>query len=496
MLLETDSFLDSIFTFIAAVSSNQSLKMPEDPQAKDAAEEPREVEEEDDEEEDEEYRRGRRHRRDRERSPNARQRSRSGSQGYNRRDYHHSHHERDYRSDHSSTAQRPPRICHQFLSRGSCDRGSSCRYEHPASPLNFIPPLINPHDAALIAAAVANGGVIPFNPRSHNVDRRRRGYHHHQFSTSRPTLSSTRLILDKIPPDCCNVAKINEYFGKFGNLVNLSVQADQNRALLQYEKPEEALAAFRSPEVIFDNRFVKLFWDANDTGAAVRPRSWNAEGASKLQEVKAIPHVQPQDEQHLRKQEVLRSMHEFQRQKQDLLQKYIQQQKDLLQRLEAGNLDDTARQELLTSLKSIDSVIGSIQVSIQAKPTATAESSSNNTAITQTSAPILRGGPGFYRSYQQQQAPFKPRPIQSYRLDLRPTSLCLKPIPAQVGRDLGSLRKFFEPYGEIRTLVLGEDGQSAIVTYANRHLAEKVLMVFDNVIIILEGSPFHLQSRD
>ncbi|CAL1536860.1 unnamed protein product [Lymnaea stagnalis] len=70
------------------------------------------------------------------------------------------------------------------------------------------------------------------------------------------------LEVRKIPPELNNIAKLNEHFGKFGNLTNIQVkyQNDQGAALISFSNNGEATAAYRSPEPVFNNRFIKLFW--------------------------------------------------------------------------------------------------------------------------------------------------------------------------------------------------------------------------------------------
>ncbi|KAH9507852.1 hypothetical protein Btru_053068 [Bulinus truncatus] len=70
------------------------------------------------------------------------------------------------------------------------------------------------------------------------------------------------LEVRKIPPELNNIAKLNEHFGKFGSLTNIQVkyQNDPGAALISFSNNGEATAAYRSPEPVFNNRFIKLFW--------------------------------------------------------------------------------------------------------------------------------------------------------------------------------------------------------------------------------------------
>ncbi|KAK7496418.1 hypothetical protein BaRGS_00012340 [Batillaria attramentaria] len=73
---------------------------------------------------------------------------------------------------------------------------------------------------------------------------------------------NTTLEVRKIPAEFNTIAKLNEHFGKFGNLTNIQVKfsGDPCAALISYSRNEEAARAYHSSEPVFNNRFIKLFW--------------------------------------------------------------------------------------------------------------------------------------------------------------------------------------------------------------------------------------------
>lgn len=42
---------------------------------------------------------------------------------------------------------------------------------------------------------------------------------------------NTKLELRKVPPELNNISKLNEHFSKFGNLVNLQVRVNKEKAV-------------------------------------------------------------------------------------------------------------------------------------------------------------------------------------------------------------------------------------------------------------------------
>ena len=83
-----------------------------------------------------------------------------------------------------------------------------------------------------------------------------------EFATHGPVedQSITTIVVEQIPQDKFNEKDIREFFSQFGNILDITLQNYRNLALIKYENHAEAKAAWSSPKVIFDNRFVKVYW--------------------------------------------------------------------------------------------------------------------------------------------------------------------------------------------------------------------------------------------
>ena len=68
------------------------------------------------------------------------------------------------------------------------------------------------------------------------------------------------LVVEKLPPEKNNISDLSAYFGKFGTVTNVGVDARGNRALVSFSSHQEAHAAWKSEEAVFGNRFVVIFW--------------------------------------------------------------------------------------------------------------------------------------------------------------------------------------------------------------------------------------------
>ncbi|KAJ3998446.1 hypothetical protein F5050DRAFT_1805896 [Lentinula boryana] len=68
------------------------------------------------------------------------------------------------------------------------------------------------------------------------------------------------LVLEKIPEDKLSLSHVNDWFKRFGNVTNVAIDQGQKKALISFSTHEEAHAAWKSEDAVFNNRFVKVFW--------------------------------------------------------------------------------------------------------------------------------------------------------------------------------------------------------------------------------------------
>uniref|UniRef100_A0A914I4D3 60S ribosomal export protein NMD3 n=1 Tax=Globodera rostochiensis TaxID=31243 RepID=A0A914I4D3_GLORO len=73
-----------------------------------------------------------------------------------------------------------------------------------------------------------------------------------------PTTRS--LLVKKIPPELNKIAQIDQHFSRFGQVTNIQVQYEgrTDSALVTFKTRRDAMIAYKSTEPIFNNRFVKL----------------------------------------------------------------------------------------------------------------------------------------------------------------------------------------------------------------------------------------------
>ncbi|KAH7731112.1 cutaneous T-cell lymphoma tumor antigen se70-2 [Aphelenchoides avenae] len=105
-----------------------------------------------------------------------------------------------------------------------------------------------------------NVGPQMYHHRGGGFNRRGRGGRFNP--TVRPPNVSCSLQVRNIPPELNKIATIDDHFSKFGTITNLQLNFDgaPGTALVTFKNRHEAVAAIKSTEPIFNNRFIKVFW--------------------------------------------------------------------------------------------------------------------------------------------------------------------------------------------------------------------------------------------
>ncbi|KAF9388235.1 hypothetical protein CPB97_001388 [Podila verticillata] len=190
--------------------------------------------------------------------------------------------------------------------------------------------------------------------------------------------TKTSLVVEHIPDEFNTIFKVNEFFTQFGSLVNIQLDQPAHKALIQYSTRDEANAAYNSSEVIFGNRFVKVYWQPDDQqgsfgGSApkptgqVQPTRSDHQGLAPHHAVPKLPTASvlmtPERAAELaseraaaaaKLEENKKVMMEIQKQKEALIQRQQEEQKLLLQKLFANKtMSQQDKDEILTGLKNV-----------------------------------------------------------------------------------------------------------------------------------------------
>ncbi|PCD43686.1 hypothetical protein AU210_002776 [Fusarium oxysporum f. sp. radicis-cucumerinum] len=215
--------------------------------------------------------------------------------------------------------------CRDFDTKGFCSRGSTCPYDHGNESI-FVPPgtdaEYDPSDPfAMLANAPNSMNPWTFPPdggRGGRGGRRNRGAKkggsRAPFSAEGPNYDRTKstIVVENIPEESFSEEQVREFFSQFGNIQEVSMQPYKHLAIVKYDKWGSANAAYQSPKVIFDNRFVKVFWykDKIDTLPASAPLqggNWSGDPMA-AEDDEVLPEIDMEEFQ--RKQEEEQKKHQ------------------------------------------------------------------------------------------------------------------------------------------------------------------------------------------
>lgn len=204
--------------------------------------------------------------------------------------------------------------CRDYDTKGFCARGASCKFEHGGDSI-YVPPTALPTDEydptnaslmpGLEGPAMPNStSQTPYVPQNGYTNDSGRGRGRGrggirgdrggarggraEFSSDRANndKSKTTIVVENIPEEKFTEEAVREFFSEFGEMVNIELRPYRHLAIIKYKEWAEANAAYRSPKVIFDNRFVKVYWYTDDSRLPQPPAGANAShtnGSHKIQ---------------------------------------------------------------------------------------------------------------------------------------------------------------------------------------------------------------------
>ncbi|KAG8528515.1 uncharacterized protein KY384_007433 [Bacidia gigantensis] len=241
--------------------------------------------------------------------------------------------------------------CRDYDTKGFCARGEACRYQHGADHM-VVPGQdeYDPKNAMLNSTMMPpTNGHVKTNGAARGSTDKRGGRGRADFSQAGPNYdrSNTAIVVEQIPEEKFEEQSVRDFFSEFGSITEVTMQPYKRLAIVEYDDYISARNAYDSPKVIFDNRFVKVYW-YKPNSLPTEPRSRQGSDPSPSA---TSPEEQPFDrgeferrssEAQKRLEEKLAQMKEtaaqretLERQKADLAQKQAEEKKRLLEKLKA-----------------------------------------------------------------------------------------------------------------------------------------------------------------
>ncbi|KAL8820318.1 MAG: hypothetical protein Q9191_007539 [Dirinaria sp. TL-2023a] len=181
--------------------------------------------------------------------------------------------------------------CRDYDTKGYCTRGVNCPFQHensvmmpdqeydpknavmtdvqmlPTIPQGLNSPLSDPHTNGHARGGARGrgrgdrGGYTP--GRKNRADFSHAGPNHDR--------SITTVVVEQIPEENFDEQSVRNFFTQFGTIDEVDMRPYKRLALVKFRDWFGANHAYSSPKVIFDNRFVKVFWYKPTTQLPTEP---------------------------------------------------------------------------------------------------------------------------------------------------------------------------------------------------------------------------------
>ncbi|KAI9887216.1 MAG: hypothetical protein M1823_000964 [Watsoniomyces obsoletus] len=266
-------------------------------------------------------------------------------------------------------ANKSSQRCKDYDEKGFCALGSCCPYDHGTD--HIVVPAqgeeYDPTNAALLTDMKRPGSGANGQPGSHHdtggergrgrgrgrgglgAPSTRRGRAEFSLAGPNQDRSITTVVVENIPEENFNEQSVRDFFSAFGTIEDVQLQGYKRLALVKYDSWNSAKKAYDSPKVVFDNRFVKVYWykpdrdehrrmdHTNGSGKAGSPTSTQPMDDVQMEEIK-----RKQDEYQRAHEEKLKkikateeSRKELEKRKEELLKSQAEEKKKLMERLAA-----------------------------------------------------------------------------------------------------------------------------------------------------------------
>ncbi|KAI3318692.1 hypothetical protein HD806DRAFT_511598 [Xylariaceae sp. AK1471] len=456
----------------------------------------------------------------------------------------------------SGTAIPPPRRrkqrCRDYDIKGYCSRGSNCNFEH-GTQSSYIPSprsaVVDEYDPSNASLSLPPFGM-PLPPEMPQLDlptfqippptnrqepkKPRRIKGRAPFAANGPNHDKTKtaIVVQNIPNENFTEEQVRAYFSQFGNIAEVSMQKLNRLAMIKFDSWEAANAAWSSPKVIFDNRFVKVFWYKEESSDGAPPdvkpakdatnghmdgtgpadKSASAEPDFDLDEFyrKTLEAQKVYDEKMKKRQEIERERQELEKRQKELREQQEAARRQLQAKLKANGIKDGSSSPAEIKTESGDKK-SSVQTEALRAQLAALEQEANQLGIDSDDAhddasswtPRGRGRGRGYRG----RGMFAPRAIRggygyrgrggtvearhaayaAYSLDNRPKIVALSGVDFTLPENDEALRQYLFSVGEFKEVHTAP--AVTHVTFKDRKTAEKFMFSIStsNSIAGIEG---------
>lgn len=161
--------------------------------------------------------------------------------------------------------------------------------------------------------------------------------------------SVTTIVVEQIPEERFDEQSVRDFFSEFGSITEVTMQPYKRLALVKYDDYTSARKAYDSPKVIFDNRFVKVYWykpgslptppvTAKGPSESSKPREEEPPFDKEEFERNAMAAQKKLEEKKAQMKEMEAKRQILEKQKEELAQKQAEEKRRLLEKLKAKGI--------------------------------------------------------------------------------------------------------------------------------------------------------------
>ncbi|EPY50521.1 RNA-binding protein [Schizosaccharomyces cryophilus OY26] len=295
--------------------------------------------------------------------------------------------------------------------------------------------------------------------------------------------TNTVLYVRNIPEEYLDEEKVSSFFSKFGVLEKIELNLEQHAAILTFTSHEAAHNAWSSPEPIFNNRFIKIFWYNPNKASQSRPASRKDffQASSRSPDLenhedeedpslllqnedfhKDIAEKQKLHEERMKRlEENKKALEELNERKQQLALQQLEQQRLLMSKIKEADPENKNKSQLLeTQLAVLKAEAESLGIPVGSEGSQSGRSTNHHPS---SSAPSQRGSSA-YRG--RGRGGFS---LASMSIDNRPTRVKVKNLTPEKNE---SLLQFVFSVGEYESID-GLNPDERLVNFQNRKAAER-----------------------
>lgn len=181
----------------------------------------------------------------------------------------------------------------------------------------------------------------------------------------------TAIVVENIPEESFSEDLVRDFFSQFGTIVEVSMRPYKHLAVVKFDSHQTANAAYRSPKVIFDNRFVKVFWYKEEADGPTLGRGKASNGTNGHEGTPSEqdgPEIDMED--FMQKQAEAQKAYEEKKERRDALQKQKEEldkrQQELIERqLEAKRKLEARLGSAATEDEAPNSTAGSLRMQLK-----------------------------------------------------------------------------------------------------------------------------------